>query len=70
MSVQEPQQQINKLSPEERREIAAFLKAQRLIESSEFKAKIERAHREMDEGHFVTLDELKALLKKSRPRGA
>jgi hypothetical protein len=66
MSVQEIQSQVSKLSREEQLQVEAFLKAQRLAQSSEHKTKVAAAHRRMDAGHFVTMDELKALLAKQR----
>jgi hypothetical protein len=66
MSVQEIQSQISRLSREEQFQMEAFLKAQRLAQSPERKTKVAAAHRRMDTGHYVTMDELKALLAKPR----
>jgi hypothetical protein len=67
MSVQEIQSQISRLSREEQLQVEAFLKAQRLAQSPEHKAKITGANRRMEAGHYVTMDELKTLLAKQRP---
>ena len=66
MSVQEIQSQISRLTSEEKLEIEAFLRAQRLARSSEFKQSLKAAHERIDAGSFVTLAELKALLSKRR----
>ena len=67
MSVEEIQSQISKMTREEQLQVEAFLKAQRLAQSPEYRQRVTEAHRRMDAGHYVTLEELKALLAKPRP---
>lgn len=69
MSVREIQSELSKLTRDEQLEVAAFLKAQRLAESKEYHSKVAGAHRSIEAGHFVTLEELKALLAKRRTAG-
>jgi hypothetical protein len=71
MSVAEVKEQIEQLSPAEREELALFIRAKQLIESPEYRERIDHAHREIDAGQFVTLAQLKELIAKNQAaRGA
>jgi hypothetical protein len=67
MSVQEIQSQISRLSAEEQLQVEAFLKTRRLANSSEFRARVDAAHRRMDAGESVSADQLRAMLKPMLP---
>ena len=71
MSFAEVKEQVERLTPSERAELAALLRAKQLIESPTYRERIERAHREIDAGQFVTLEQLKELIAKNQAaRGA
>ena len=67
MSVQEIQSQISRLSAEEQLQVEAFLKTRRLANSSEFRVRVDAAHRRMDAGESVSANQLRAMLKPMLP---
>ena len=71
MSFAEVKEQVERLTPTERDELAALLRAKQLIDSLAYSERIEHAHREIDAGQFVTLEQLKELIAKNQvARGA
>ena len=71
MSFAEVKEQVERLTPTEREELAALLRAKQLIDTPAYRERIERAHREIDAGHFVTLEQLKELIARNQAaRGA
>jgi hypothetical protein len=71
MSFAEVKEQVERLTPSEREELAALLRAKQLIDSPAYRERITRAHREIDAGHYVSLEQLKELIAKNQAaRGA
>ena len=71
MSFAEVKDQIERLTPTERDELVVLLHAKKLIDSPDYRDRIARAHREIDTGQFVTLEQLKELIAKNQAaRGA
>lgn len=66
MSLAEVKETVAKLTPDERDELLQFMRARRLIDSPEYRARVEEAHREIDEGKYVTLHQLKELVAKNQ----
>ena len=66
MSLAEVKERIKELSPAEREELGEFLRAKQLIESPDYRSRVEQAHREIDAGAFVSLDQLKELIAKNQ----
>jgi hypothetical protein len=66
MSVAEIKKEIEQLSPQEREEVAQFLRAKQLAESPEYRARVERAHRQIEDRRVVTLEQLKKLVAKNQ----
>ena len=66
MSFAEVKVQVEHLTPGEREELAALLRAKQLIDSPAYRERIARAHREIDAGHYVTLNQLKELISKNQ----
>lgn len=66
MSVAEVKDQIQRLSAPEREEVAQFLRAMRLSESTEYRERVMRADREIDRGLYVTLEQLRELIAKNQ----
>jgi hypothetical protein len=62
----EVKEQLQRLSPTEREEVALFLRALRLSESSEYRERVMRAERDIDAGRFVTLAQLRELIEKNQ----
>jgi len=66
MSVAEIKQQIEHLSSDEREEIELFLRAKRLSDSPEYRARVARAHQQIDAGRCLNLDHLKEQIEKNQ----
>ncbi|MBI5771591.1 MAG: hypothetical protein HZA93_27705 [Verrucomicrobia bacterium] len=66
MSVAEVKEQITRMSPVDREELWQFMRAQQLMVSPEYRARVEQAHREIDAGKYVTLEQLKELITKNQ----
>ncbi len=71
MSFAEVKEQVERLTPTERDELAALLRAKQLIDSPAYRERIAHARQEIDAGQFVTLGQLKELIAKNQAaRGA
>jgi hypothetical protein len=66
MSLAEVKEHVERLSPNERDELAALLRAKKLIESPAYRERVMQADREIDAGHYVTLEQLKELIAKNQ----
>ena len=66
MSFAEVKEQVERLTPTERDELAALLRAKKLIDSPDYRERVARAHREIDAGQSVTLEQLKELIAKNQ----
>ena len=65
MSFAEVKEQVERLTPTEREELAALLRAKKLIDSPAYRERVMRAEREIDAGSFITLDQLKEMIAKA-----
>lgn len=66
MSFAEVKEQVELLTPTEREELAALLRARKLIDTPEYRERVAQAHREIDAGAYITLDQLKELVTKNQ----
>lgn len=66
MSFAEVKEHVERLSPTEREQLAELLRAKKLIDSPEYRERVMRADREIDAGHYVTLEQLKELIAKNQ----
>ena len=66
MSFAEVKEQVEHLTPTEREELAALLRARQLIDSPAYRERVMCAEREIDSGGFVTLDQLKEMIAKNQ----
>lgn len=66
MSFAEVKEQVARLTPIEREELAALLRAKKLIDSPAYRERVMRADREIDAGGFVTLEQLKEMIAKNQ----
>lgn len=66
MSFTEVKEQVARLTPNERDELAEILRAQKLIDSPQYRTRVENAHREIDASRFTTLEQLKELVAKNQ----
>ncbi len=66
MSFAEVKEQVEHLTPTEREELAALLRARQLIDSPVYRERVIRAEKEIDAGGFVTLDQLKEMIAKNQ----
>ena len=57
MSVAELKSELDRLSPQERRQIAAYLYLQERMQDPEFQAEIARKMEDKDPSHWMTLEE-------------
>ena len=67
MSVQEMKDQLERMSPVERSELEAFLRAKRVVDRPGFSDRVAEAQRRMDAGDAVTAAELRAMLEANPP---
>jgi len=58
MSVQQIQEELKKLTPDELTEVEKHIRLLRVVNAPGFKERIAEAHRRMDAGHFVTQEEV------------
>jgi len=64
MSVAELKSELDRLSPEERRQISAYLYLRERLQDPEFQAEISRKMDDSDPSHWISLEEAeKRLLK-------
>ncbi|MBI4623713.1 MAG: hypothetical protein HY736_10925 [Verrucomicrobia bacterium] len=66
MSFAEVKEHVERLTPSEREELAALLRAKKLIDSPEYRERVMRAEREIDAGKYVTLEQLRELVAKNQ----
>lgn len=66
MSVAEIKIALEQLSAHDREQIAQFLRAKQLSENTEYRARVERAHQQIDAGRQVTLEQLKDIIAKNQ----
>ena len=66
MSFAEVKEQVERLTPSERDELAALLRAKQLIDSPVYRERVSRADREIGQGSYVTLEQLKDLVAKNQ----
>jgi hypothetical protein len=67
MSVQEVKSQLERMSPLERSELEAFLRAKRVADRPGFVDRVAEARRRMDAGDAVSAVELRAMLEANPP---
>jgi hypothetical protein len=62
MSVAELKSELDRLSPEERRQISAYLYLEERMQDPEFQAEIGRKMDDKDPSHWMTLEEVERRL--------
>lgn len=65
MSIGQIKDAIEGRSADEFADLAEFVRAKQLEGNSEYRARVERAHRQIETGRYVTLEQLKDLVAKN-----